>query len=531
MRLLFRWKLFLGFYSFGLLVSGLLAATVVLGAGNGLMFVAYRDNAWRPAFHLATLAELFGLLGLVALPPALYIAHRLNRPIRALEDGMQRVAEGRLETKVPALRTYDEFEALIGHFNGMVSGLREVEQLRESLILQQKTEESLRASQSELESRVRERTRELARLVSERERLLSLSPDLICVAGLDGYFKRVNPAFQNVLGYRPEELLARPFVDFVHPDDVAATMAELRRLRRGEPAILFENRYRAKDGVYKSLEWCATPVAGEPIVYAIARDITDRKRAEEAERALLAAQLQIRLARDIHSQLLPARPPSLAGFDLAGAMHTAEAVGGDYFDFIPMPGECLGVVIGDAAGHGLGPALVMTATRSCLWSLAGAEDADLERVLRRTNAVLHGSTPPDSYITLGFALLDPAARTIRYAGCGHPHAYVLDRAGSLKQRLESAGLPLGCFPECGVTASAPVTLEEGDMLAMHTDGILEAHSPDGEAFGEDRVLSTLRANLHEPADHIVAAVGRAVHAFSRSDSVEDDATVLVLRVV
>jgi len=115
-------------------------------------------------------------------------------------------------------------------------------------------------------------------------RFFTLSLDLLCVAGLDGYFKRLNPAF-SVLGYSEEELLARPFLDFVHEDDRAATVAEVERMTRGGQAVAFENRYRCKDGSYRTLMWSAAP---DPLgfIYAAARDITDRKRVEEERAAL-----------------------------------------------------------------------------------------------------------------------------------------------------------------------------------------------------------------------------------------------------
>lgn len=111
----------------------------------------------------------------------------------------------------------------------------------------------------------------------ERQRLFELSLDMLCVAGLDGYFKQVNPAFMRILRYSREELLARPFVDFVHPDDRDMTIAEVEKLNRGEPAVDFVNRYRTRDGRYLWLSWRAAPLTGLGYIYAVARDITHDK--------------------------------------------------------------------------------------------------------------------------------------------------------------------------------------------------------------------------------------------------------------
>jgi diguanylate cyclase (GGDEF)-like protein/PAS domain S-box-containing protein len=101
--------------------------------------------------------------------------------------------------------------------------------------------------------------------------------DMCCIAGVDGYFKRVNPAFERTLGFTAAELLERPFVDFTHPDDRPGTIAEIGSLSDGAPTLSFENRYRCKDGSYKDLHWTSFPDPEAGLLYAIARDITEQK--------------------------------------------------------------------------------------------------------------------------------------------------------------------------------------------------------------------------------------------------------------
>lgn len=115
----------------------------------------------------------------------------------------------------------------------------------------------------------------------ERDRLFRLSQDLMCVAGVDGFFKETNPAFERVLGYTREELLARNFISFIHPEDRDRTAAEVERLSRGELTIDFENRYRAKNGSYHWLAWRATPLPEERLIFAVGRDVTAQKILEQ----------------------------------------------------------------------------------------------------------------------------------------------------------------------------------------------------------------------------------------------------------
>jgi PAS domain S-box-containing protein len=138
------------------------------------------------------------------------------------------------------------------------------------------TELELRRSVTDLSQAMRERQL----IEGEIDQLFDLSLDLFCIAGFDGYFKRVNPAWEKTLGISKDELLSRPYIDFVHPDDREATLGEAKSMGEGTVTFSFENRYRCGDGTYIWLLWNATPSSDQQLIFAVARDITLRKRAE-----------------------------------------------------------------------------------------------------------------------------------------------------------------------------------------------------------------------------------------------------------
>ncbi len=149
-----------------------------------------------------------------------------------------------------------------------------------------------------------------------------LSLDLLCIAETDGFFKKINPAFERVLGYPRAELLERPFLSFVHADDVEATLREIRRLGQGLPTVLFENRYLAKDGGVRWIQWNAAAPNADGLIYAVARDVTALKQAEDDLRRY-AAELEKsnRQLRATQEQLIQAEKMESVGRLAAGVAH------------------------------------------------------------------------------------------------------------------------------------------------------------------------------------------------------------------
>ena len=186
--------------------------------------------------------------------------------------------------------------------------------------------------------------------IAEQERFFSLSLDMLCICSMDGYFKRLNPAFETVLGYSQAELMSESFLSFIHPDDRSLTLAEIENLATGQPTISFENRYRTKDGHYRWLLWTATPYVKEELLYAAARDITDRKEAE------------VKLAQQVHQQSVLARLSLGAVSQKLGAFmdevveQVAQTLGVDYCKILELSDDSESLLL--IAGTGWHPGLV-----------------------------------------------------------------------------------------------------------------------------------------------------------------------------
>ena len=148
---------------------------------------------------------------------------------------------------------------------------------RQALHRQEAAAEKAERVDAALRTEIHERTR----AEQDRDRLFDLSVDLLSIAGTDGYFKQVNPAWEKAFGWTPAEIVARPFVELVHPDDVAKTLRETQRLRLGGHTLDFENRFRTRDGAYRWISWRATSLPESGLIYAVARDISEQRKVEQ----------------------------------------------------------------------------------------------------------------------------------------------------------------------------------------------------------------------------------------------------------
>ncbi|NIM19896.1 MAG: SpoIIE family protein phosphatase [Candidatus Latescibacteria bacterium] len=259
----------------------------------------------------------------------------------------------------------------------------------------------------------------------------------------------------------------------------------------------------------------------------ITRDITQRKRAEETERQLKANREELDIARKIQQKLFPNAAPTVAGIDIGGASRPAVATGGDYFDYLQMPDGKLVFVVGDASGHGFGPALLMASARAYIHALARS-NLDIAEILRITNLLIANDTGAEDFVTLILARFDPETRSFEYASAGHTTCYLLDRENAVKATLESTGLPLGVLEDARFERTSTRILDPGDLIVLLTDGVIEAESSDGASFGVEHALAIVRTNRDKCAAEIVEALHTEVTKHC-ANVFQDDITAIVIK--
>jgi sigma-B regulation protein RsbU (phosphoserine phosphatase) len=227
--------------------------------------------------------------------------------------------------------------------------------------------------------------------------------------------------------------------------------------------------------------------------------------------------------------MLPKQSPDLTGLDIAGISYPAAYAGGDMFDYLPMLGGNLGIVVGDVAGHGIAAALQMASTLAFVRSLAQT-CATVGEVMARVNHFVFEESQGDSFVTLMLIRLDPRTRSLTYANAGHPPGYVLDPSGEVRAELGSSAFPLGLEEHHDFPMAEPVVLRPGELVVLVTDGILEPRSPEGAFFGRERMLDVVRAAWDRASHEIVEELHRAVGRHTGTAVFEDDVTAVVIKV-
>lgn len=230
-------------------------------------------------------------------------------------------------------------------------------------------------------------------------------------------------------------------------------------------------------------------------------------------------------AQRIQQSILPSRIPQYAGYDIWGRTVPAEIVSGDFYDYIPVSDNILGLAIADGSGHGLPAALVV---RDVYMGLRMATDRDFKiiRTLEKLNHIIHRGRLTTKFVSLFYGELETGGILI-YCNAGHNPPFVLRKNGK-SEFLRNGGPVLGPTPDATYTRGY-LQLETGDLLCMYTDGIIEAHDKQDREFSTDRLIRLVKANRNRTAQEIGQEVLARVDKWGRAD--EDDRTIVIVKAV
>lgn len=234
------------------------------------------------------------------------------------------------------------------------------------------------------------------------------------------------------------------------------------------------------------------------------------------------------LARDIQMQLLPGRMPEIKGFDLAGWNEPADQTGGDIFDVIRVDEKRVLLLLADASGHGLGPALTVTQFRAMV-RVALRIKGDLHSLHTHTNNQLVEDLSPERFITAFVGLLDVDENRINYHSCGQAPLLHFHSSTGEVEILPASALPFGIIPDIPLDDPSPIVLEKGDIFALISDGIFEQLDENEEQFGLERTIDIISENCTLPMKVLIDNIHSAVVRHAGKATHDDDMTILLVK--
>jgi sigma-B regulation protein RsbU (phosphoserine phosphatase) len=253
-------------------------------------------------------------------------------------------------------------------------------------------------------------------------------------------------------------------------------------------------------------------------------ELAQRNKLLEQTQAQMTAELD--LARAMQGAILPSSFPSRASCEGAARMTPATTMAGDFYDFIELPDQRIGLVMADVSGKGVPAAFFMAVSRTNLRELAAHHD-EPGACLAQTNDVLCSQNPMELFVTVFYGIFDPSSGQLQYANAGHNPPLIRRRDGSIEWLRGSGGRMLGVMPGARYLTHV-VNLEAGDRLVLYTDGVTEAFNAAAEAYGEQRLVAEIKACGAGPAAAIVENICRSVAQFAGGAAQSDDITLTVL---
>jgi len=251
-------------------------------------------------------------------------------------------------------------------------------------------------------------------------------------------------------------------------------------------------------------------------------------READLQNEIKAMNHDLEIARSIQQGLLPATSPKLDDFDIAGWNQPADQTGGDYFDWQSLPDGRIAISLGDATGHGIGPALISSSCRAYARA-SFAANGNHDQMLGRLNSLLTDDLAANHFVTFAGLLLDPSNSEVEVLSAGHGPILLYKSATNDLESMKAQGIPLGMIAGVNYEKAQAKPLLPGDMIVMVTDGFYEWENPQGEEFGMKRLESVIFESHDCRAEEVIARLRSAVESFCEGTEQKDDLTAVVLR--
>jgi len=308
--------------------------------------------------------------------------------------------------------------------------------------------------------------------------------------------------------------------------DVAA------RLEPPRPRVVFctaFDQFAIDAFEHHAVDYLLKPINRERLMRTITRISGDVDEQRRQTREIAHHVSEQREAERTQARLMPTSGTALEGLDCAGTCRPARGIGGDYYDFLPLDADRVGLTLGDVSGKGTYAGILVAALQARMQALVSSGIHDPARILGELNTLTAGTMEANRFATVACAAYNHVQKTLAYSSAGHPPAVIVGADGSA-QLLESTGPAIGWEAD-QTFGELAVSLHPGDVLALCSDGVTETASPSGDQFGSDGLLHVLQTSRHRPASEIVRDVMNALDRFSQGAPAEDDRTLVVARIL
>ncbi len=358
------------------------------------------------------------------------------------------------------------------------------------------------------------------------EELFNSAPEAIVLHDNNDIVVNVNDEFTRMFGYSREEAIGKPINDLVVSEEYKEHAAANSKMVVHGQRTDSDTKRKRKDGSLIDVWIIGAPIInnGKQMgVYAIYRDITERKKAEETRIRVVE---EAKMARNIQINLLPKSNPEIDGYDIVGMSIPALNVGGDYYDFIRLDDDQLAIGLGDVSGKGLAASLVMSNLQATIRGQTFF-DVNADGCLEGANKLLFRSTDSRTFVSLFYGILDTRKNTLCYTNAGH-NLPIFFSAGKKPVPLETRGIALGLKENVSYVRDE-ISIHPDDLLLIYSDGISEAMNERMEEFGEERLQEIVQHNSGDSASEIIEKIIAAANLHFGNASQNDDMTIIIIK--